>query len=373
MRLFRHGWCLLLIGLLTLLLVLGLGYAYWAGFILHHVNKENNLDPFFADRQSYHPVTNTQSVVLPDDFAFHPAFQNEWWTLLANVSDTKGHRYGVQWTYMRLAHDDAESISWDHPQLYLAQVVVSDKHHVWKSQRLSRGGIGQAGLSFAPFHLWLDNWDWRGVSDMPLPGLLAVDSDELGLKLEMHSALPFVLPGERGYRRLNREGRVAVYAIDAPRVQIEGSLRLNGVTEPISVSGVAWLSKRWGNDFVMQKRRNWDWLVFHLEGGIELSITRFRQVGDLPFSTGLITLPSGEVLNLGPDEVQVTPQLTATTDNGHEFPSQWHIQVPAYDIDLTATAMNKDLWLPFIVPYWQGPVNVSGSHNAQGFMQLTGY
>lgn len=373
MRTSRHGWCLPLIVFLIVLLVVGLGYAFWGGLLVHRSNQDNSLAPFFSEQQHYQEVKAERPVVLPQDFSFHPAFQNEWWTLMANVTDSDGHRYGIQWTYMRLAHDDVESISWEHPQLYLAQVAVSDKHHVWKSQRLSRGGIGQAGLSLKPFHLWLDNWDWHGMTESPLPGVLAVDTDEVSFRLSMAAQTPFVLPGQQGYKSLNRDGPVALYAIDMPRIEMTGSLRLRGVNKPISVSGIAWLSKRWGNDFVMQKNRNWDWMVFHLQGGTELSVTRYRQSNQMPFDGGVLTLPNGEVHNLGPDELMIVPQLVATTDNGHEIPSQWHIQVPAYGIDLTATTINKDLWLPFIVPYWQEPVNVSGSHSAVGFMQLTGY
>jgi predicted secreted hydrolase len=47
--------------------------------------------------------------------------------------------------------------------------------------------------------------------------------------------------------------------------------------------------------------------------------------------------------------------------------------VPRYNIDLKTSPVNKQSWLPFIVPYWEGAINTNGSDLAHGYMQLTGY
>ena len=49
------------------------------------------------------------------------------------------------------------------------------------------------------------------------------------------------------------------------------------------------------------------------------------------------------------------------------------INVPQHDINLTTRIKRRDMWLPFVIPYWEGTIMASGSHEATGFMQLTGY
>jgi len=43
------------------------------------------------------------------------------------------------------------------------------------------------------------------------------------------------------------------------------------------------------------------------------------------------------------------------------------------DVDVTVTAINTDAWMATSVPYWEGPVRVSGSHNGVGYLEMTGY
>ena len=52
----------------------------------------------------------------------------------------------------------------------------------------------------------------------------------------------------------------------------------------------------------------------------------------------------------------------------------WRIDVPAegIGIDVEATFPEQELTL-FPVTYWEGSVRVDGSHQGEGYMELTGY
>ena len=39
----------------------------------------------------------------------------------------------------------------------------------------------------------------------------------------------------------------------------------------------------------------------------------------------------------------------------------------------TIEAVNRDAWMALSVPYWEGPVTVTGSHDGHGYLEMTGY
>jgi predicted secreted hydrolase len=36
-------------------------------------------------------------------------------------------------------------------------------------------------------------------------------------------------------------------------------------------------------------------------------------------------------------------------------------------------AVNPSAWMDTSVPYWEGPVHMSGSHAGRGYLEMTGY
>jgi len=46
---------------------------------------------------------------------------------------------------------------------------------------------------------------------------------------------------------------------------------------------------------------------------------------------------------------------------------------PARGLDATVRAINPDAWMTTSVPYWEGPVTISGSHSGAGYLEMTGY
>ncbi|MGO1298530.1 MAG: lipocalin-like domain-containing protein [Vibrio sp.] len=362
-----------------ILLILIMGFVGYQLFQSHNDTHPLSLKPnqnkfHSASEQDYTPVATTHNVTLPAGFAFHSGYQHEWWTLAANVKTDAGHQYGIHWQFFRLAHDATSQT-----QLYLAQVTISDRSHHWYAQRIARSGSEQAGLQINPFDLWIDNWHLSSLDSLPLSGQLNVFTKQWGMQLALTPMSKIIMPGQGGVQSWGKTsanhplGNAASLGWQAPIVGISGRLTLPNHRQPIHVSGKAWLAKRWGNHLLFEPQSGRDWFVFHFSSGMTLSVTRFRQAGQKPQFQGVLTDPSGNAVTLSSHDIIMTPTLMGVSGQSHYIPYQWNIRVPEYDIDLTATAINRTDWLPLLVPSWTGPINVSGSHTATGFMQLTGY
>ena len=54
-------------------------------------------------------------------------------------------------------------------------------------------------------------------------------------------------------------------------------------------------------------------------------------------------------------------------------PTAWRIRLPTKKIDISVRAFKEKQWNNSLFPYYEGRVEVEGSHSGSGFMELTGY
>lgn len=361
----------------SLALILGLVYLTWSSRT-HQDHEQSSTAQSVSSvltskpSQVFEPVLPNSPVILPKDFAFHNDFQHEWWHYFANVTDQYGEEYGVQWSYFRIASHDSDFSGWLSPQLFVSHVVVTQGQRVWREQRMARGGIGQAGMSNRPFRIWIDNWNWRSLGSTPFPGQLSASSDHFNVSLTTVTRGPFALPGDGGYRQKHDLLPVASYNIIAPFLRVKGTLDLND-GQLLNVEGQAWMSKEWGSGLMAEGQQGWDWFVLHLDDETTLSLSRYRHDKQLPYVFGTLTTNDGKVIDLAPKDVSLVPLKASFMNNGKQVPLHWEISIPEYGIQLTTELMNTQQWLPFVIPYWEGPIKTQGTHQAKGFMQLTGY
>lgn len=337
-------------------------------------NEDNDVNSLLLSQpdEVFEPVLPGTAVKLPEDLSFHDKYQHEWWHFFANVVDENGEEYGIQWSYFRIADSNNTGAGWLNPQIFVSHIVVTHKHQVWKEQRLARGGIGQAGMSNMPFRLWIDNWYWRSLSKTPFPGQLIVSTDDFDLEMTSATSGPYVLPGEYGYQKKHDLLPVASYNLTAPFLRVKGALRL-GPNKLISVKGNAWMSKEWGSGLMAEGQQGWDWFVLKLDDETSLSVSRYRHNQQMPYVFGTLSTNDGKVTSIDPQDLNLKPLLPSQDVDGKEIPLQWLIQIPKHNISLTTQVVNSELFLPFVIPYWEGPIKAWGTHNATGFMQLTGY
>ena len=110
--------------------------------------------------ESYESIEETLVIKLPDDHGAHPNFKTEWWYMTANLLDDQNEPLGIQWTLFRtaLSSDNNNENGWSNKQIWMGHAALTDKESHFFEEKISRGGIGQAGVTLDPFNAWIDNW-----------------------------------------------------------------------------------------------------------------------------------------------------------------------------------------------------------------------
>ena len=190
---------------------------------------------------------------FPSDDGSHPDFRIEWWYLTANLKSADGKDYGLQWTLFRTALAPTDEEGWSSPQLWMghAAVTTSDAHFV--TERLARGGIGQADVTLNPFEAWIDEWTFSGPdSDV----VLKAAGPNFAYDMSLHATGPRVFHGADGYSMKSADGRASYY-FSQPFFKIRGNLQLPA--GDVFVSGDAWLDREWSSAPLGLDQTGWDW------------------------------------------------------------------------------------------------------------------
>ena len=320
---------------------------------------------------AFTPVVPGRVFSFPADHAAHEGFRIEWWYVTANLKDQQGNEFGVQWTLFRSALKPvAEQAGWGNQTIWLghAAVTSSTVHHA--AERYARGGVGQAGVRLAPFEAWIDDWRFASQAQDPLSDLqLSARDKDFAYQLHLTSSRPLVLQGDKGFSQKSEEGQASYY-YSQPFFQASGTLQIDGQT--YTVSGPAWLDREWSSQPLTANQTGWDWFSLHLDSGEHVMLYRMRQKDGAPYLTGTWIAADGQTQNLRSSQIRLTPQDTANVA-GRAMPVKWLISIPDKHLDITLDALNPNAWMNLRIPYWEGPVHISGSHPGQGYLEMTGY
>ncbi len=303
---------------------------------------------------------------FPADYGTHPDYRIEWWYLTANLQSEDGTDYGLQWTLFRTALATGEGTGWASPQLWMghAAVTTPDAHYV--TERLARGGIGQAGVTADPFEAWIDDWQLIGPNFDQLRMVATGPDFAYDMALNAHG--PLIFHGENGYSVKSAAGQASYY-YSQPFYAIDGVLTLPD--GDIEVSGQAWLDREWSSQPLSEDQTGWDWFSLSLDTG-KLMGFRLRQTDGTYYTAATWIAPDGATTAYEDGAFRANP--TATTQvNGREVPTGWQVQLPDRDVDVTVRAINPQAWMSTSIPYWEGPVTIEGSHTGRGYLEMTGY
>jgi predicted secreted hydrolase len=312
---------------------------------------------------------------FPADHAAHPDFRIEWWYLTANLTGDDGAEYGVQWTLFRSATAPGEAEGWQSPQAWMghAAVTTAGAHHV--AERLARGGVGQAGVTLgggAAFRAWIDDWEMLSDAAPDEDALdrltLTARGEDFRYALGLTAEGPLVLQGDGGYSVKSAGGQASHY-YSQPFYAVSGTLDLPG--GPVAVTGHAWLDREWSSQPLAEDQTGWDWFSLSFEGGEKLMGFVLRD-GGAGFTSGTWISADGTPSPLAPGALQADP-LEYATVAGREVPVGWRLQLDDRALDVTLRAVNPGAWMATLIPYWEGPVQVTGSHTGRGYLEMTGY
>lgn len=303
---------------------------------------------------------------FPKDHGPHPDFRIEWWYVTATLTGEDGRDYGIQWTLFRSALKPEQTGGWTSPQLWMGHAAVTTPDAHFFAERLSRDGIGQAGVTAQPFEAWIDDWHMRGKDFDTLT--LRASGAEFVYDLSLTATAPLVAHGQSGYSVKSADGQASHY-YSQPAFQVQGTLDLpDGL---VRATGNAWLDREWSSQPLSADQSGWDWFSLSFDDGDRLMAFRLR--GDRGhFYSGTWIDEDGTATPLPNGAISAQP-LETTNIEGRSVPTRWRLMIPTRDMNIEIGALNPRSWMGTSFPYWEGPVIVSGSHKGRGYLEMTGY
>ncbi|MFL5010654.1 iron ABC transporter permease [Rhizobium sp. WSM1274] len=325
-----------------------------------------------SDAQGFAIPERGSILSFPADHGAHPDYRIEWWYVTANLEDENGRQYGAQWTLFRSALAPGDRVGFADPQVWIGHAAITTQGHQYVAERLARGGVGQAGVAATPFRAWIDEWRMEGSERTSLDVLgnvsVSAGGPDFSYTLDIKADGPLVLQGDNGFSVKSANGQASYY-YSQPFYEVAGTITTSGSL--VKVTGKAWLDREWSSQPLASNQTGWDWFSLHLNSGEKLMAFRLRDDKNGFISANWISA-DGRTTPLSKDDIQLEPIRNATVD-GRQMPVEWRILLPGKSLDITTKPLNDRSWMATSTPYWEGPINVTGSTSGVGYLEMTGY
>ena len=340
------------------------------------------LSCFTLVAQEYVPALPGYRYEFPRDHFSHPQYQTEWWYYTGNLRAKDGHRFGFELTFFRQGVSRKPAASpWSVEDVYMAHLALSDISggHYYATERLNRAGPGLAGVDASTATVWNGNWQTTmGEKAHTLRGI----GENFSLALNVVPQKPPVIHGTNGVSQKAEGLGHASHYVSFTRMNTAGILALNGTQ--FQVDGDTWMDHEFFSDSTGGDEVGWDWLSVQLEDNSELMLYRLRHSdGSVdPYSSGTYIDAQGKAMHLALRDFSMRPTgaTYSSAKTGAKYPTAWSIAVPVLklQIDITTPLQSQELISRFGPSYWEGAIDVTGSHNnnavrGMGYLEMTGY
>ncbi|MCL6414427.1 hypothetical protein MIB92_02075 [Aestuariirhabdus sp. Z084] len=317
---------------------------------------------------------------FPADHLEHPEYQNEWWYFTGHLKEVgqDDYQYGFQFTLFRhaLAPPRPDDTDWASNQIYMGHLALTDfttgRHMA--TEIFSRKGPDLAGTALQPPQVWVKHWRIQSQqNDRWLPLMLEANAPELPLKLALTatSQIPPVLQGIEGYSP--KSPATASYYYSYTHLEIFGTLSTDNKHET-HVTGQAWFDHEWSSSYLESDQKGWDWFSLQLDNGMALMLFEIRSpVPELNTRTVTLTDANGQKIPLTPSDVETSVTKHWQSPSGRNYPAQWRLRIPSQQMDVIITPRVADQEMRLTVVYWEGAVQVKGTHQGVGYVELSGY
>jgi predicted secreted hydrolase len=323
---------------------------------------------------------------FPRDYFNHPEFRTEWWYYTGNLRTPDGRRFGYELTFFRHGAGRLPRPAagvWDVRDVWFAHFALSDVdgrkfHH---TERMTRSGAGLAGAD--PGNIWNGNWHVRWNLDPGSPAgfstkRLQAFAENFSVDLSMRSGKPPVVHGVNGVSQKSAGAGRASHYVSLTRLETEGTLRVDG--HDYRVRGLSWMDHEFFTHSLAANQSGWDWFSLQFDDGSELMLYRLRRKDGTvePQSSGTYIDSRGRARHLRLEEFQLVPLRTWTSPATRgTYPIEWTVRVPSAGIDLEVRTRLDDQELvgtsKAAPVYWEGAVDITGTHRGHGYVELTGY
>ncbi len=315
--------------------------------------------------------------------------------------------------------------NWTNGQQWMGHASLHTAEQHYFEERFASGGVGNAYVNQQPFTTVIDDWAWKAAqaevqtgaeSKAMFPSVLkvafgqssthhpvringkipttAADSlSELNdapsvsavkVSLNLDTYGPFIKQGDNGYSKKTQDERLRSYYYSQPFINAEGTLNIEG--NSVKVAGKGWFDHEWTSHLANSEAMGWDWFSLHLDDGSKLMAFRMHAMNENMknstskhseiFTTASYIAKNGTKETIEQANVSITPTAYETINEGESprsVPTAWRIQIPEKDIDLSIRPFKESQWNNSLFPYYEGRVEIKGSHSGSGFMELTGY
>jgi predicted secreted hydrolase len=324
---------------------------------------------------------------FPRDYFNHENYQTEWWYYTGNLKTADDHRFGFELTFFRQGISRASSsCPWFVHDLWMAHMALSDINgqNFDEEERLNRAGPGIAGADAQTGMVWNGNWQAHiAEREEELRGV----GEKFGFGLRLVPVKPPVSEGQNGVSQKAEGTEHASHYFSLTRLATSGAIDLDGKT--YQVEGTSWMDHEFFSGPMATNEIGWDWLSVQFEDGAEIMLYRMRlkdgnprieSIG--PYSSGRYVDAQGKSQFLSVKDFVMTPDAktwTSPVTQAH-YPVRWHVSIPRLkmEFDLTTPLTNQELVGEFGPSYWEGAIDVSGSHDHSalrgvGYLEMTGY
>ena len=315
--------------------------------------------------------------------------------------------------------------NWTNGQQWMGHASLHTAEQHYFEERFASGGVGNAYVNQQPFTTVIDDWAWKAAqaevqtgaeSKAMFPSVLkvafgqssthhpvringkipttAADSlSELNdapsvsavkVSLNLDTYGPFIKQGDNGYSKKTQDERLRSYYYSQPFINAKGTLNIEG--NSVRVTGKGWFDHEWTSHLANSEAMGWDWFSLHLDDGSKLMAFRMHAMNENMknskskhseiFTTASYIAENGTKETIDQANVSITPTAYETINEGESprsVPTAWRIQIPEKDIDLSIRPFKESQWNNSLFPYYEGRVEIKGSHSGSGFMELTGY
>jgi predicted secreted hydrolase len=339
---------------------------------------------FFGDMRpsaQHASVDEGKPILLPYDHKSHPEYQLEWWYLTFVLQDNNGNDYGLQYTLFRFLRDDIARNDWSNNQQWMGHASLHTIDNHFFEERFAQGNVGNAFVTAEPFEAVIDDWSWTSTSNALFPSNVSVTiQPSVKVALALTQTGPFIKHGNNGYSKKTHNASLRSYYYSQPHIEVAGNIEIEG--QSVAVSGKGWFDHEWTSHLANNSALGWDWFSLHLDDGSKLMAFQMHALPSSAlgeeqdrsdtFTTGTYISQNGQSQTLNQDDIQLSVLATERI-NEKSVPTRWTLSIPAKHIDITISPFKPNQWNDSVFPYYEGRVNVTGSHSGSGFLELTGY
>lgn len=294
--------------------------------------------------------------------------------------DDKPHDSSMEWWYYNgfLTSQQGSNYSF-HVSLFLIKGLTNHWviHTSLSDHQTQKHRIEQTQSSGTPEQDSDSGFNFRMNNTFNIIGnngqdALAVNYEEFGFDLKLNELTPPILHGDQGIVQMGQSG--ASYYYSRPRMKLTGTLKLG--QQKTKVQGLAWFDHQWGN--FTPGQLSWDWFSIQMDDGSDVMLYQLRNLKSDKLSRNGSVTRNGVTHILTDDDFNLTPvSYWLSQKTNTQYPTRWKIEIPKFDMTLEAQSKIQnsefDSRLTTYNHYWEGSVDVSGSHNGMGFMELNGY